>query len=149
MAVTVKVVADDDDDGGDAALSEPCGVLRCGHGRSLVHAALDDGIRPHCGGADDRVGSRLVVDVPVLDFEAPIEAELVEGRRILALHLDGLPPESYTCFECVGRRLKSNSTEDELASWADLGRFGGVDAHTLCPLAWDQYNTDGDCLAGK
>ena len=87
--------------------------------------------------------------VPVVDLEAPTEAEIVEGRRILALYPEGLPPESYTCFDCVGRRLKSESLEDELASWADLERYDDSVVKTLCPLAWDQYNTDGDCLASK
>ena len=85
----------------------------------------------------------------VTDLEAPTEAEIAEGRRVLALSPESLPPESYTCFECVGRRLSSESTEDECASWADLERFGSSDVKTLCPLAWDQYNTDGDCLASK
>lgn len=88
-------------------------------------------------------------EVPVVDLEMPTEAEIAEGRRVLALRSESLLPESYTCFDCVGRRLKEASTEDELASWADLGRFGRPDVKTLCPLAWDQYNTDGDCLASK
>ncbi len=88
-------------------------------------------------------------DVPVIDLELPTEAEIVEGHRVLALSPEGPPIESYTCFDCVGRRLKEASLEDELASWADLERFGRSDVKTLCPLAWDQYNTDGDCLASK
>ena len=89
-------------------------------------------------------------EVPVVDLELPTEAEIAEGRRILALYPEGPPLEGYTCFDCVGRRLKEASLEDELASWADfVERLGGVDVNTLCPLAWDQYNTDGDCLASK
>lgn len=89
-------------------------------------------------------------EVPVVDLELPTEAEIAEGRRILERYPEGPSPEHYTCFDCVGRRLKEESLEDELASWADfVERLGGVDVNTLCPLAWDQYNTDGDCLASK
>lgn len=86
---------------------------------------------------------------PIVDLEEPTEGELAEGRRVLALYPESPPIERFTCFGCVGRRLKSESTPDELASWADLGSFGGADVKTLCPLSWDQYNTDGDCLALK
>lgn len=86
---------------------------------------------------------------PVVDLEEPTEAEVAEGRRVLALYPESPPIDCFTCLECVGRRLRSESTEDELASWADLSRFAKADVQTLCPLAWDQYNTDGDCLALK
>lgn len=85
----------------------------------------------------------------VTDLEAPTEAEIAEGRRILARYPEGPPLEGYTRFDCVGRRLKLESTEDERASWADHARFGGSAVKTLCSLSWDQYNTDGDCLASK
>jgi len=88
-------------------------------------------------------------DAPVVDLEEPTELELAEGRRVLALYPESSPIENYTCLGCVGRRLRSESTEDELASWSDLARFASADVKTLCPLAWDQYNTDGDCLALK
>jgi hypothetical protein len=88
-------------------------------------------------------------DAPVVDLEEPTELEKAEGRRVLALYPESPPIESFTCLGCVGRRLRSESTDDELASWADLAPLGSADVKTLCPLAWDQYNTDGDCLAMK
>ena len=88
-------------------------------------------------------------DAPIVDLEEPTEAELAEGRRFLARYPDSPSIESFTCLGCVGRRLRSESNDDELASWSDLARFAGDDVKTLCPLAWDQYNTDGDCLALK
>lgn len=88
-------------------------------------------------------------DAPIVDLEEPTEAEIAEGRRILALYPTSPAIENFTCLGCVGRRLRSESTDDELASWADLARFGSKGVKTLCPLAWDQYNTHGDCLALK
>ena len=147
------MAVDDVEDDGDISYAlHPCGALqRC-------RSAFDNGVYRSCGGPNDRgelspvVGARAeetMSEVPVVDLEMPTEAEIAEGRRVLALAPEGPPIESYTCFDCVGRRLKEESLEDERASWADLGRFSGVSVKTLCPLAWDQYNTDGDCLASK
>jgi len=147
------VAVDDVEDDGDISYAlHPCGALqRC-------RSAFDNGVHRPCGGPNDRgelshvVGARteeMMSEVPVVDLEMPTEAEIAEGRRVLALRSESFLPDSYTCFDCVGRRLKEASTEDERASWADLGRFSGVSIKTLCPLAWDQYNIDGDCLASK
>ncbi len=148
---TVKVVVVDVEDDGDVSCAPHGGALqRC-------RSAFDDGVYRPCDGPNDRGGFSPVVATRaettmtelVTDLEAPTEAEIAEGRRVLALYPEGPPLEGYTCFDCVGRRLKSASTEDERASWADHARFGGSNVKTLCSLAWDQYNTDGDSLASK
>lgn len=88
-------------------------------------------------------------DPPLPDVHEPTEEELEEGHRRLETFVDSVPIESYTCFGCVGRRLKAESTDEDIATWSDLEGFGAEKIKTLCPLAWDPYNTDGDCLALK
>jgi hypothetical protein len=74
------------------------------------------------------------------------DAELAEARTILE---PTEKPESFTCFDCVGRRLRSECPEAERASWDAGLRAFNPQARTLCALAWDPYNTNGDCLASK
>ena len=80
--------------------------------------------------------------------DEPTEAELAEARRCIANSRLALVPEDLSCFRCRGRRLLSDCSPAAAAVWADVRKFN-PDAKTLCALAWDPYNTDGDCLAEK
>lgn len=71
-----------------------------------------------------------------------------EAQRLICFSRDDVPMERYTCFDCHGARLRSEVPSEQLIPWGDLIRFNR-ETRTLCALAWDGYNTNGDCLASK
>jgi hypothetical protein len=77
------------------------------------------------------------------------DAELKEAERRVGAHGRGSSsPKDYTCFGCSGRKMIAECSDEERAQWQMLRRFN-PGALTLCSLAWDPYNTNGDCLAEK
>ena len=77
-------------------------------------------------------------------------AARAEGHRLTCSFAAGNdePLEHFTCFDCDGAKLRSEVPPEQLIEWADLLPFNRR-ARTLCALAWDGYNTNGDCLASK
>jgi hypothetical protein len=78
-------------------------------------------------------------------------AERAEAHRLISLSLRMFPdakPEDFTCLGCAGAKLWKTEHPTQLSAWADLRKYNSK-ARTLCAFAWDDYNTNGDCLAAK